>query len=54
MNVLYFILLLVGLVLFLGAAFGVRPASNGRSVDLVALGLACWIAVSVIATARIL
>lgn len=49
MNVLYFLLLVLGLVCFAAKVAGVRT-----TVDLVAAGLACWILVSVIEMAQVL
>jgi hypothetical protein len=48
MHVIYFLLVLAGLICFLLGAFN---RTVGR-VQIVALGLACWIAVDVIARAR--
>lgn len=51
MDVLYFVLLLLGLVCFLAHAFLTEPRTP-RS--LLGLGLAFWIAVPLIAQARVL
>jgi hypothetical protein len=51
-SIVYFLLLLVGLLCFLGDAFG-RPAPSPRRVaSLTALGLAFWITVYLIQAAQ--
>jgi hypothetical protein len=51
-DVLFLILLILGAVCFLAAAFGWRTANPASWPNLVALGLFCWILVDLIKTAR--
>jgi hypothetical protein len=58
MNILYFILLLLGLLCFVVSAFGwgpnAEPRTPPRVVNLVALGLAFWIIVPLVHAAQAL
>lgn len=58
MNILYFVLLLLGLLCFVVAAFGWGPNASPnvppRIVNLTALGLAFWIMVPLIEAAQAL
>ena len=52
MTTIFLLLLIVALVCFVLAAVAVKVGSPTRAIDLVALGLAFWVAVDVIQKVR--